>query len=125
VSVFTGGKSVSIDSGVYIQLYGDDGISVEKKLKQSFTHDTKFDKYHADVFSLEMTSLGTLYALKVRHDNVGVYNEWNLDRIEICEDDFTYKFFCKNWLASSKKDGKIERTLIEENALQQFDEFDF
>ncbi len=85
MSVFTGGKSGSIDSGVYIQLYGD----VEKKLKKSFTHDTKFDKYHADVFSLEMTSLETLYALKVRHDNVGVYNEWHLDRIEICEDDFT------------------------------------
>jgi hypothetical protein len=74
---------------------------------------------------LEFDFLGPLFALKIRHDNIGVFNDWYLDRVEVHVDAYNYKFHCKNWLASSKKDGKIERTLIEENALLQFEEIDF
>ena len=123
--VITGGKSDALDANVYIQLFGDEGISQEKKLKKSKTHDSKFGKNQIDLFPLELDYLGTLFALKIRHDNIGLLNDWYLDRVEVNQDNFTYKFHCKNWLASDKKDGKIERTLIEKNALAQFQEIGF
>lgn len=55
VSVITGEKSKSepIDANVYIQLYGDEGISEERKLRQSKTHDKKFGKYQVNIFCLD------------------------------------------------------------------------
>ena len=55
VSVIFGEKSKSepIDANVYIQLYGDEGISEERKLRQSKTQDNKFGKYQVNIFCLD------------------------------------------------------------------------
>lgn len=78
------------------------------------------------MFVVEANHLGTLYAVKIRHDNSGALNDWFLEHIVISEDDkneFKYKFMCKNWLSSNKKDCQIERTLLENNALEQFETY--
>ena len=62
---------------------------------------------------MEVADLGTLYMVRIRHDNSGMGPAWYLDRVEITDptDKQKYIFYCERWLATRKEDGKIERTL--------------
>ena len=64
-----------------------------------------------DRFKLEAVDLGSLYKIKIRHDNSLFNPAWYLDRVEILDAGDKFVFFCERWLAKNKDDGKIERSL--------------
>ena len=58
--------------------------------------------------------MGDLNAIRVRHDNAGVFPGWFLDRIEITtEDEKKYIFECNKWFSLNIDDGKIDRIIKE------------
>jgi hypothetical protein len=76
-----------------------------------------------DLFIIDDIDLGTLYALKLRHDMTGQYTDWYLDFVQINDGSYNYTFDCNKWLSPHKDDQAVERVFIESNALLQF-EFD-
>ncbi|XP_072046149.1 lipoxygenase homology domain-containing protein 1-like isoform X2 [Amphiura filiformis] len=105
------------DARVFIQMYGENGIqSDELRLKKSATHKGKmFEKDYVDIFSFKnMTSLGDLTKIKIRHDNSAFLSSgWHLEYVEIVDEELgkSYSFPCNTWLAKDQEDRKIEREL--------------
>ena len=66
-----------------------------------------------DSFTIESHSLGALKHLKIRHNSADPSCEWFVENIYVQElkTYATYEFPCKQWLAASKGDGAVERTL--------------
>ena len=60
---------------------------------------------------MEAVDLGSLFKIKIRHDNSLFNPAWYLDRVEILDGSDKYVFHCERWLAKNKDDGKIERSL--------------
>ncbi|XP_076450682.1 LOW QUALITY PROTEIN: lipoxygenase homology domain-containing protein 1-like [Babylonia areolata] len=114
VEVFTGDVSgAGTDANVFIIIFGDKGDSGERKLHQSETNKDKFERGKMDRFVLEAVDLGSLYKVKIRHDNSLFSPAWYLDRVEVTDnvDKQKYLFHCERWLGKNKEDGKIERSL--------------
>jgi hypothetical protein len=67
-----------------------------------------------DRFKIESYDLGDLNAIRVRHDNSGVFPGWFLERVEITtENDKKYIFECNKWFSYNIDDGKIDRVIRE------------
>ncbi|GFN87702.1 hypothetical protein PoB_001420800 [Plakobranchus ocellatus] len=112
VEVFTGDmKGGGTDANVFISIFGDKGDSGERALRNSETNRDKFERNKMDRFKLEAVDLGSLYKIKIRHDNSLFNPAWYLDRVEISDGADKYIFHCERWLAKNKDDGKIERSL--------------
>jgi len=71
-----------------------------------------------DMFSLNLTSLGTLQRLTVGHDGVGHGAGWFLDKVTVRErrsDEDAgeeYVFPCNRWLDDHEDDCRTERELL-------------
>ena len=114
VEVYTGNKfGCGTNANVFCTVYGDKGDTGERQLSHSETHMDKFEKGQMDKFKMECADLGNIYKLKIRHDNSGFSPDWFLDRIEVKDGIKTYVFYCEQWLAKGKVDGKLERSLYE------------
>ncbi|KAM6965464.1 lipoxygenase homology domain-containing protein 1 [Aplochiton taeniatus] len=114
LSVFTGDMlGAGTDAKVYINIYGDNGDTGERYLKNS-NNLNKFERGQEDVFTLTAVELGPLKKLRIRHDNSHSHSSWYLDRVEIMDtkDDTTYYFPCNRWLAVDEDDGQIARELV-------------
>lgn len=114
VEVFTGNTSgCGTDANVFLNIFGDKGDSGERKLHKSETNKDKFEKGKMDRFFIEAADLGSIYKIKIRHDNSMLNPAWYLDRVEITDPEANQKyiFHCERWLAKNKEDGKIERSL--------------
>ncbi|XP_041436582.1 lipoxygenase homology domain-containing protein 1 [Xenopus laevis] len=116
ISVFTGDNyGAGTDANVFIIVYGDLGDTGERKLSKSETNSNKFERGQVDKFEIEAVDLGTIFKIKIRHDNSMLSPDWYLERVEILNEvtEETYLFLCERWLSTKKEDKKIERVLYE------------
>lgn len=120
VDVHTGDKAFcGTNANVYCTIYGDKGDTGERELARSETHMDKFERKQVDRFQIECADLGSIFKLKIRHDNSGISPDWFLSKVEVIDGVKTYVFYCEQWLAKGKADGKLERTLYDK--VNQFD----
>uniref|UniRef100_A0A4W4F748 PLAT domain-containing protein n=1 Tax=Electrophorus electricus TaxID=8005 RepID=A0A4W4F748_ELEEL len=104
-------KGAGTDANVYITIYGVNGDSGKRPLKQKFRN--LFERGRTDKFLLEMLDLGDLLRVKVEHDNSSQTPGWYLECVDITNTAnwVTTIFICGKWLDKKKADGKIERVL--------------
>ncbi|XP_073475133.1 lipoxygenase homology domain-containing protein 1 [Aquarana catesbeiana] len=118
VSVYTGDiYGAGTDANVFLTIYGDLGDTGERKLSKSETNKNKFERGQVDKFYIEAVDLGTIYKIKIRHDNSMLNPDWYLERVEILNEvtEETYMFLCERWLSTKKEDKKIERNFYEKD----------
>nr|CAB3263471.1 lipoxygenase homology domain-containing protein 1-like [Phallusia mammillata] len=115
VTVKTGDvRSAGTDANVYLVLYGENDDSGLVNLKTSKTYRDKFERNHADVFTVESADLGNLKKMKIGHDNAGLTAGWYLEYVEVDAPSLgkKWRFPCGRWIATDKDDGKLERELF-------------
>jgi hypothetical protein len=108
IDIHTG--AVGTDATVYVTLYGSEASSNEL----AFVNDgARFAQNSVDMTWLELSDLGDLSRLRVRHDNAGSRADWFLRHVDVrCADsDQLWHFRCDRWLARHHDDGETERTL--------------
>ncbi|KAJ8017682.1 Lipoxygenase-likey domain-containing protein 1 [Holothuria leucospilota] len=107
VHVYTGDVfRAGTDANVFVTIFGENGDTGERQLRNSETHTDKFERGHCDKFSIEAVDIGKPFKVKIRHDNSGLNASWFLDRVEVFDDDGEmYPFHCERWIGKSKDDG--------------------
>ncbi|XP_037535965.1 lipoxygenase homology domain-containing protein 1-like [Nematolebias whitei] len=112
IIVITGDvKSAGTDSNVFITIYGVNGDSGRRQLRQKFRN--LFERGRTDRFVLEMLDLGELLRIKVEHDGSSFNCGWFLQCVEVTNtaNSVTTIFQCGKWLDREKADGQILRVL--------------
>ncbi|CAN9504554.1 unnamed protein product [Ophioblennius macclurei] len=112
IIVITGDeKGAGTDANVFITIYGTNGDSGRRQLRQKFRN--LFEREQTDRFLLEMLDMGELQKVRVEHDNSGLNPGWLLDRVEVTNmaNGVTTIFLCGKWLDVKRADGQIERVL--------------
>ncbi|KAL3869892.1 hypothetical protein ACJMK2_042519 [Sinanodonta woodiana] len=101
------------DSNVYIELYGDRGMTGRRFLKHSISNTEKFKQNQVDVFELEAVYLGDVEKVVIGHDSKGPGNGWYLEKVVVQQspDSREVIFACNKWLDEKEDDHQIERTL--------------
>jgi hypothetical protein len=113
VHVFTSDiKGSGTDANIFCTIYGTNGDTGVRALKDSATNSNKFERGQDDVFNIEAVDLGKIERLKIWHDNAGMGAAWHLDRVEMHFGNDKLIFPCEQWLSSSDGDGQICRDLI-------------
>ncbi|XP_063051831.1 lipoxygenase homology domain-containing protein 1 [Engraulis encrasicolus] len=104
-------KAGGTDANVFVTIYGVNGDSGKRALKQKFRN--LFERGRTDRFILEMLDLGELLRVRVEHDNTGTNPSWYLECVEITNTAnwVTTIFMCGKWLDHNKADGQIQRVL--------------
>ncbi|XP_060929737.1 lipoxygenase homology domain-containing protein 1-like [Limanda limanda] len=112
IIVITGDeKGAGTDANVFITVYGSNGDSGCRQLRQKFRN--LFERGQTDRFLLEMLDMGELQKVRVVHDNSGLSPGWQLDRVEVTNtaNGVTTIFLCGKWLDTKRADGKITRVI--------------
>uniref|UniRef100_A0A671XMC4 Lipoxygenase homology PLAT domains 1 n=1 Tax=Sparus aurata TaxID=8175 RepID=A0A671XMC4_SPAAU len=112
IIVITGDeKGAGTDANVFITIYGSNGDSGRRQLRQKFRN--LFEREQTDRFLLEMLDMGELQKVRVEHDNSGLSPGWLLDRVEVTNtaNGVTTIFLCGKWLDTKRADGQIFRVL--------------
>lgn len=112
IIVITGDvKGAGTDANVFLTVYGANGDSGRRQLRQKFRN--LFERGRTDRFVLEMLDLGELLRVKMEHDNSGSNCGWYLECAEVTNtaNSVTTIFQCGKWLDASKSDGQIIRVL--------------
>lgn len=112
IIVITGDvKEAATDANVFITLYGVNGDSGKRALKQKFRN--LFERGQTDRFLLEMLDLGELLRIRVEHDNTSTSPGWFLECVEVTNTAnwVTTIFVCGKWLDNNKADGQTQRVL--------------
>uniref|UniRef100_A0A3B5AGE5 Lipoxygenase homology domains 1 n=1 Tax=Stegastes partitus TaxID=144197 RepID=A0A3B5AGE5_9TELE len=110
IIVITGDeKGAGTDANVFITIYGTNGDSGRRQLRQKFRN--LFEREQTDRFVLEMLDMGELQKVRVEHDNSGLSPGWLLDRVEVTNtaNGVTTIFLCGKWLDTERADGQISR----------------
>ncbi|CAL8318268.1 unnamed protein product [Lota lota] len=104
-------KGAGTDAKVFITLYGTNGDSGRRQLRQKFRN--LFEREQTDRFILELLDMGDLLRVKMEHDNTGLSPGWLLDRVEVTNttNGVTTVFLCGKWLDTKKADGQIFRII--------------
>uniref|UniRef100_A0A8C6UTG3 PLAT domain-containing protein n=1 Tax=Neogobius melanostomus TaxID=47308 RepID=A0A8C6UTG3_9GOBI len=104
-------KGAGTDANVFITLYGVNGDSGKRHLRQKFRN--LFERGQTDRFVVEMLDLGELLRIKVEHDNSSNSSGWYLECVEVTNtaNSVTTIFMCGKWLDTKKADGHIQRVL--------------
>uniref|UniRef100_A0A3Q3H262 Lipoxygenase homology PLAT domains 1a n=1 Tax=Labrus bergylta TaxID=56723 RepID=A0A3Q3H262_9LABR len=102
-------KGAGTDANVFITIYGSNGDSGCRPLRQKFRN--LFEREQTDRFILEMLDMGELQKVRVEHDNSGLSPGWLLDRVEVTNtaNGVTTIFLCGKWLDTNRADGQIVR----------------
>lgn len=112
IIVITGDvKSAGTDANVFVTIYGVNGDSGRRQLRQKFRN--LFERGRTDRFVLEMLDLGELLRIKVEHDGSSFNCGWFLECVEVTNtaNSVTTIFQCGKWLDPEKADGQILRVL--------------
>ncbi|XP_060927887.1 lipoxygenase homology domain-containing protein 1 [Limanda limanda] len=112
IIVITGDvKGAGTDANVFITVYGVNGDSGKRHLRQKFRN--LFERGRTDRFVLEMLDLGELLRVRVEHDNSNSNSSWYLECVEVTNtaNSVTTIFLCGKWLDPHKADGQIHRVL--------------
>uniref|UniRef100_A0A3B3YEH1 PLAT domain-containing protein n=1 Tax=Poecilia mexicana TaxID=48701 RepID=A0A3B3YEH1_9TELE len=104
-------KGAGTDANVFITIYGSNGDSGSRQLRQRLRN--LFERGQTDRFVVEMLDMGDLQRVRVEHDNSGLCPGWLLDRVEITNtaNGVTTIFLCGKWLDTNRADGQIARVL--------------
>ncbi|KAM4578886.1 lipoxygenase homology domain-containing protein 1 [Fundulus diaphanus] len=112
IIVITGDvKGAGTDANVFITIYGVNGDSGRRHLRQKFRN--LFERGQTDRFLVEMLDLGELLRIKVEHDGSNCSCGWFLECVEVTNtaSSVTTIFQCGKWLDAEKADGQIQRVL--------------
>ncbi|XP_012725509.2 lipoxygenase homology domain-containing protein 1 isoform X1 [Fundulus heteroclitus] len=112
IIVITGDvKGAGTDANVFITIYGVNGDSGRRQLRQKFRN--LFERGQTDRFVVEMLDLGELLRIKVEHDGSNCSCGWFLECVEVTNtaSSVTTIFQCGKWLDAEKADGQIQRVL--------------
>ncbi|XP_054895001.1 lipoxygenase homology domain-containing protein 1 [Poeciliopsis prolifica] len=112
IIVITGDvKGAGTDANVFITIYGVNGDSGRRHLRQKCRN--LFERGQTDRFVVEMLDLGELLRVKVEHDGSNWYCGWFLECVEITNtaNSVTTIFHCGKWLDANKGDGQIHRVI--------------
>ncbi|KAM3867839.1 lipoxygenase homology domain-containing protein 1 [Diretmus argenteus] len=112
IIVITGDvKGAGTDAGVLITMYGVNGDSGKRQLRQRFRN--LFERGQTDRFVLEMLDLGELLRVRIEHDNSTTNSGWYCECVEVTNtaNSVTTIFQCGKWLDVNKADGQIQRVL--------------
>lgn len=112
IIVITGNeKGAGTDANVFITIYGSNGDSGRRQLRQKFRN--LFEREQTDRFLMEMLDMGELQKVRVEHDNTGPSPGWLLDRVEVTNtsNGVTTIFLCRKWLDTKLADGQIVRVI--------------
>uniref|UniRef100_A0A8C8DR79 Lipoxygenase homology PLAT domains 1a n=1 Tax=Oryzias sinensis TaxID=183150 RepID=A0A8C8DR79_9TELE len=93
-------KGAGTDANVFITIYGSNGDSGRRQLRQKFRN--LFEREQTDRFVLEMLDMGDLWRVRMEHDNSGLSPGWLLDRVEVTNtaNGVTTIFICGKWYSS-------------------------
>ncbi|KAF3848635.1 hypothetical protein F7725_015132 [Dissostichus mawsoni] len=110
IIVITGDeKGAGTDANVFITIYGVNGDSGRRQLRQKFRN--LFEREQTDRFLLEMLDMGELQKVRMDQDNSGLSPGWLLDRVEVTNtaNGVTTIFLCGKWLDLERADKQIAR----------------
>lgn len=113
VIVVTGSqKGSGTDANVHITIFGANGDSGKRRLKQKFRN--LFERGSTDRFYLEILELGELKKVRIEHDSSGLSAGWLVERVEITNSatGITTNFPCGKWLDKNKGDQLTWRELF-------------
>uniref|UniRef100_A0A8C9PQE2 Oxygen-regulated protein 1 n=1 Tax=Spermophilus dauricus TaxID=99837 RepID=A0A8C9PQE2_SPEDA len=121
IHIHTGTKpGAETESNVFINLIGTRGDSGNRKLHQSQSNKTNFQRGQVDIFFITAVSLGQLRKCLISHDGMGPGNGWFLKSIVVKseEEDGSQEvlFPCNRWLDEYQDDGRTELELIAESS---------
>jgi hypothetical protein len=114
IDVYTGqatpGVTGATDANVFVTLYGTRASSEELRASNGIG---RFGLTGRDSVTVQLSDLGDVGRVHVRHDNTGVTPGWFLDRVVVRdeENDREWTFPCQRWLARHRDDGAIERVI--------------
>ncbi|XP_051659728.1 lipoxygenase homology domain-containing protein 1 [Manacus candei] len=105
-------KGAGTDANVFITIYGLNGDSGKRALKQKFRN--LFERGKTNRFYLETLDMGELKKVRIEHDNSGLAPGWLVERVEITNSatGVTTIFPCGKWLDENRGDGLIWRELF-------------
>ncbi|XP_068857631.1 lipoxygenase homology domain-containing protein 1 [Aphelocoma coerulescens] len=105
-------KGAGTDAKVFITIYGLNGDSGKRALKQKFRN--LFERGKTNRFYLETLDMGELKKVRIEHDNSGLAPGWLVERVEITNSatGVTTIFPCGKWLDENRGDGLICRDLF-------------
>ncbi|XP_054033763.1 lipoxygenase homology domain-containing protein 1 [Dryobates pubescens] len=105
-------KGAGTDANVFITIFGLNGDSGKRALKQKFRN--LFERGKTNRFYLETLDMGELKKVRIEHDNTGLAPGWLVERVEITNSatGVTTIFPCGKWLDENRGDGLIWRELF-------------
>ncbi|XP_074669791.1 lipoxygenase homology domain-containing protein 1 [Strix aluco] len=105
-------KGAGTDASVFITIFGLNGDSGKRALKQKFRN--LFERGKTSRFYLEILDMGELKKVRIEHDNSGLAPGWLVERVEITNSatGVTTIFPCGKWLDENRGDGLIWRELF-------------
>ncbi|XP_050769305.1 lipoxygenase homology domain-containing protein 1 [Gymnogyps californianus] len=105
-------KGAGTDANVFITIFGLNGDSGKRALKQKFRN--LFERGKTNRFYLETLDMGELKKVRIEHDNSGLASGWLVERVEITNSatGVTTIFPCGKWLDENRGDGLIWRELF-------------
>ncbi|KAL2100047.1 hypothetical protein ACEWY4_004441 [Coilia grayii] len=112
IAVVTGDEDgAGTDANVFLTLYGTNGDSGKKALRQKCRN--LFERDKMERFTLELLEMGDLTHVIIEHDSTGIKPGWLLDNMEITNtsNNVSTKFYCGKWLDLNRADGWTRRML--------------
>ncbi|XP_060092590.1 lipoxygenase homology domain-containing protein 1 [Heteronotia binoei] len=108
-------KGAGTDANVFITIFGANGDSGKRSLKQK--HRNLFERGKDNRFYLEILELGELRKVRIEHDNTGLSSGWLVERVEITNSatGVTTNFPCGKWLDENRGDGLMWREIFPRN----------
>ncbi|XP_010119318.1 PREDICTED: lipoxygenase homology domain-containing protein 1 [Chlamydotis macqueenii] len=105
-------KGAGTDANVFITIFGLNGDSGKRALKQKFRN--LFERGKTNRFYLETLDMGELKKVRIEHDNSGLAPGWLVERVEITNSatGVTTIFPCGKWLDENRGDGLTWRELF-------------
>ncbi|MEE1752836.1 PLAT/LH2 domain-containing protein [Streptomyces sp. SP18CS02] len=106
ITTYTGDlPNAGTDANVYITLHGDGGTVGPSDLDNS---ENNFERGKVDHFTLDLSDVGPVERIHVRHDNSGDKPGWYLERVTVDVDGDHAEFPCDRWLAKDEDDHRTE-----------------
>ncbi|XP_062409544.1 lipoxygenase homology domain-containing protein 1-like [Sardina pilchardus] len=104
-------KGAGTDANVFITLFGTNGDSGRRALRQRLRN--LFERDRTERFTLEMLDMGDLTHVIMEHDSKGINPSWLLERVEVTNtsNGVTTIFLCGMWLDKNRADGQTRRVI--------------
>uniref|UniRef100_H2XQK4 PLAT domain-containing protein n=2 Tax=Ciona intestinalis TaxID=7719 RepID=H2XQK4_CIOIN len=95
-------KGAGTDANVKLTIYGENGDSGSRALKQRFRD--LFERKQTDKFTLEILDLGELTKIRLEHDDGGFNADWLCDHVIVRNPVIgqSWTFVCREWIGTKK-----------------------